>query len=68
MGTIPLADEFLLLEIEGALDQFDPFLELDALEMIDVEDAGSRPSESARWGYRVPCPGVRYYFYESASR
>ena len=64
MATISSADEFLLLEIEGALDQFDPYLELDVLEILDVEDAESRPGEEARWGYTVPCPGVRYYFFE----
>ncbi len=64
MATISLADEFLPLEIEGAFDQFDPFLELDALELFDVEDAEPRPSESARWGYRVPRPGVKYYFFD----
>ena len=64
MATIPLADEFLPLEIEGAFDQFDPFLELDALELFDVEDAEPRASESARWGYRVPRPGVKYYFFD----
>ena len=64
MATIPLADEFLYLEIEGAFDQFDPFLELDVLEIFDVEEAVSCSNEQTRWGYRVPCPGVRYYFFE----
>ncbi len=64
MATIFLADEFLLLEIEGAIDQFDPYLEPDVLGIFDVEDAEPRPREQTRWAYRVPCPGVRYYFFK----
>ena len=64
MATIYLADEFLLLEIEGPLDQFDPYLELDVLEIFDSDDAKPRPKEQTGWGYTIPCPGVRYYFFE----
>ena len=64
MVAISWVDEFLHLEIEGAFDEFDPLLEPEALEIFDVDEAEPRPSESARWGYRIPCPGVRYYFFE----
>ena len=64
MGTILLADEFLLLEIEGEFPQFEPFFEPDSLENFDVDEPESRPREQPRWGFRIPCPGVRYYFFE----
>ena len=64
MATTFLADEFLLLEIEGELDQFDPINEPDYLGIFDFEEPESRPSEPRSWNYRVPCPGVRYYFFE----
>jgi hypothetical protein len=64
MATIFLADEFLVLEIESESVQIGPFLDVDSLGIFDVEETGSRPREEHHWGYRVPCPGVRYYFYE----
>ncbi len=64
MATMFLADEFLLLEIEGELDQFDPINEPDYLGIFDFEETESRPQEPKYWNYRVPCPGVRYYFFE----
>jgi hypothetical protein len=64
MATIFLADEFLILEIESESDQTGPFLEFDSLGISDVDDGDTRPREENHWGYRVPCPGVRYYFYE----
>ena len=64
MATIFLADEFLLLEIEGTFEQIKPFLEFEEPEIFDVDEAESRPSKPTFWGYRVPCPGVRYYIYE----
>ena len=64
MATMFLADEFLLLEIEGELDQFDPINEPDYLGIFDVDETKPRPREPQYWHYRVPCPGVRYYFFE----
>ena len=64
MATMFLADEFLLLEIEGELDQFDPINEPDYLGIFDVDETEPRPRDSKFWYYRVPCPGVRYYFFE----
>ncbi len=64
MAAISWAEEFLFLEIEGGFEQFEPFIELEALEIFEVDATEPRPSEPARWGYRIPCPGVRYYFFE----
>ena len=64
MATIFLADEFLLLEIEGDLDQFEPVNELDYLGLFDIDETEPRPREQTHWGYRVPGPGVRYYFFD----
>lgn len=64
MATIRPADEFLLLENEGVVENFDPFAEYDAIAMFDVDEAELRLKEPPNWGYRVPCPGVRYYFCE----
>ncbi len=64
MATIFLADEFLVLEIESELQQNDPFPDFHSLGLSDVDDADTRPREERHCGYRVPCPGVRYYFYE----
>ncbi|MCH8892949.1 MAG: hypothetical protein J4N69_05635 [Chloroflexi bacterium] len=64
MATIFLADEFLFLEIEGELDQFEPLFEPDYLGLFDLDETEPRPPEPNRWSYRVPCPGVRFYFYE----
>ena len=64
MATIPLTDESLPLETGGVIGRFDPLLELNTLDIFDVEDAESRPREQGSWGYWVPCPGVRYYFFE----
>ena len=64
MATIFLADEFLVLEIESELQQNDPIPDFDSLGLSDVDDAATRPREESHWGYRVPYPGVRYYFYE----
>ncbi len=64
MATIFLADEFLLLEIEGELDRFEPVNEPDYLGLFDLDDAEPRSGEHNHWSYRVPGPGVRYYFFE----
>ncbi len=64
MATTFLADEFLILEIEGDLDQFEPVNEPDYLGLFDRDETEPRPREQSHWGYRVPCLGVRYYFYE----
>lgn len=64
MATTFLADEFLPLEVEGEFHQIEPFLEFDALDILDVDEAEPRPIDSVRWGYRIPCPGVRYYFFD----
>ncbi len=64
MAAISWADEFLLLEIEGAFDQIEPFLAFEDFEMFDVDETESRPREPIQWGYRVPCPGVRYYSFD----
>ncbi len=64
MATIFLADEFLLLEIEGELDQFEPVNEPDYLGLFDIDETEPRPREQNPWAYRVPCPGVKYYFFE----
>ena len=64
MATIYLADQFLLLEIEGTFEQIEPFLEFEEPEMFDADETESRLGDAARWSYRIPCPGVRYYFFE----
>ena len=64
MAAIFLADEFLVLEIESELQQNDPFPDFDSLGLSDVDETETSPREEHHWGYRVPCPGVRYYFYE----
>ncbi len=64
MATIFLADEFLLLEIEGELDQFEPVNEPDYLGLFELDETEPRPREQNPWAYRVPGPGVRYYFFE----
>ena len=64
MATIFLADESLVLEIESELEQNDPFPDFDSLRLFEIEETKSRPREERHWGYRVPRPGVRYYFYE----
>ena len=54
----------MLLEIEGTFEQIEPFLEFEEPEMFDADETESRFGDAARWGYRIPCPGVRYYFFE----
>ncbi len=56
-----MADELLLLEIDGSFDQIEPFENFYDFAEDEVE---SHPYETVRWGYRVPCPGVRYYTFE----
>ncbi len=56
-----MADELILLEIDGLSDQieaFDPYYD------FAEDEVETLPDETARWGYRVPCPGVRYYTFE----
>ena len=60
MATIYLADEFLLLEMEAELKPFEP----DCLGDYDLEEPTSRLHEPSRWSYQVPCPGVKYYFFD----
>ena len=64
MATIFLADEFLLLEIEGEFQSYDHLFEPEALDILDADQAESHPRELGQWGYRVPYPGVKYYFFE----
>ena len=64
MATIFLADGFLLLEIEGDLDLFEPLSEPDHLGLFDIDETEPRPRETDHWGYRDPALGVRYYFFE----
>ena len=64
MTTIYLVDEFLLLEMEAELEQFDPFFEPDCLGNYGLEKPDSPPHDPSRWSYQVPCPGVKYYFFD----
>ena len=64
MATICITDELLLMEIEDQLGQYEPLLELDYLELLELDDSRSRAPEKTDWSYGVPCPGVRYFFYK----
>ncbi|MDA0263056.1 MAG: hypothetical protein O3A93_02090 [Chloroflexi bacterium] len=64
MAAISWADEFLLLEIEGGLDQLDPFLEHKSLDIFEVAEQEPLSGDGTHWNYRIPAPGVRYYYYE----
>ncbi len=64
MATIFINDERLLMEIEDQLGIYEPLLEPDYLELLEIEDARPRAPEKIDWSYRVPCPGVRYFYYE----
>ena len=48
MTTIYLADEFLLLEMEAELEQFDPFFEPDCLGDYGLEKPDSPPHDPSR--------------------
>lgn len=64
MATIYINDELLLTEIEDQLGQFEPLLEPDYLELLEVDDPRPRLPAKVGWSYRVPCPGVRYFYYK----
>jgi len=64
MATFYLADELLPVEVEVAPEDFESFFEPDSPEPIDLEETEPQSHAKVRWGYRVPCAGVRYYFRE----
>lgn len=61
MVTRSIEQEYCFLEFEDMYVEFDPFVESEAIEGDETE---SRPNEAVRWGYRIPCPGVKYYTFE----
>ena len=60
-GLYPITEEPYLAETEVLFDQFDPFEVFYEFEEGRVDFL---PQETARWGYRVPCPGVKIYTIE----